>query len=139
MNREDIYQALFDLVSAAPGLVTTSRKLLHWSDVPPSQRPALFLTQKSETAINTTGLPTKWMLSAEIYVYGSTKGAICSGEVLNPIVDAITNALATTEIGPQTLGGLVHYARIEGTIETDEGNLGDDAVAIIHVSILTAA
>jgi hypothetical protein len=35
-----------------------------------------------------------------------------------------------------TLGGLVNYCRIEGDIETDEGLLGEQAVAIIPVSIL---
>lgn len=137
MNREPIYQALFDLVSAAPGLVTKSRKLLHWNDVPATQRPALFQTQKSEAAIQTTGVPTKWMLSVEIYIYVSTLGAAHPGAVMNPILDAISAALDYKPVGaPQTLGGLVHWARIEGTIATDEGTLGDDAVAIIPVHIL---
>jgi hypothetical protein len=139
MNREAIYSALFTLVSAAPGLVTTSRKLLHWNDVPGSQRPAMFQAQKGEMAIQTTGIPTKWLLSVDLYLYVSTSGATSPGAVLNPIVDAIAAKLDYQVPGiPQTLGGLVQYARIEGKIETDEGTLGDDAVAIIPVSILTA-
>jgi hypothetical protein len=138
MNREAIYSALFALVSTAPGLVTTSRKLLHWNDVQSSARPALFQAQKGETAIQSTGLPTKWMLGVDIYVYVSTKGTDHPGAVLNPILDAIAAKLDMPFPGqPQTLGGLVQYARIDGRIETDEGTLGDDAVAIIPVSILT--
>lgn len=138
MNREAIYGALFAIVSSAPGLVTTSRKLLHWNDVPASQQPALFQAQKTETAVNSTRMPTKWMLSVDLYVYVSTTGAAHPGAVLNPILDAIASALSQPFPGqPQTLGGLVEYARIEGTIETDEGTLGNTAVAIIPVSILT--
>jgi hypothetical protein len=140
MIREDIYAALFNLVSAAPHLVTTSRKLKHWVDVSPSQRPALFQTQKHEAIMNSTGSPGKWMLEVDLYIYVSTAGAQHPGEVLNPILDFITAALANPFPGqPQTLGGLVHYARVEGVIETDEGTLGDDAVAIIPVKMLTTA
>ena len=138
MNREAIYSALFDLVCTAPGLVTTSRKLKHWDDVGPSEMPALFQAQGQQTALQMTGLPARWELTAKLYLYVSTQGAVSPGEVLNPILDAIATALDLTPIGPQTLGGLVHYARIEGTIETDEGTLGNLAVAIIPVKILTA-
>lgn len=137
MNREPIYAALFDLVAAAPGLVTTSRKLLHWDDVPASNRPALFMSQKGETAINTTGQPTKWRLDIDLYLYVSTQGEDYPGAVLNPILDYITDALDYPFAGvPQTLGGKAQWARIEGRIETDEGTLGNDAVAIIPVQIL---
>lgn len=138
MTREPIYQALFDLVSGAPGLVTKSRKLLHWSDVPANQRPALFASQKREIALFQPGMPTKWQMQVDLYLYVSTKGTVVPGSVLNPLVDHIAGALDWKPIGvPQTLGGLVQWARIEGTIETDEGLLGDDAVAIIPVHILT--
>lgn len=139
MNREAIYQALFDLVAAAPGLVTTSRKLKHWADVPANERPALFMTQVSETASNTTGIPTKWTLAVRLYVYISTEDWESPGSALNPILDYIADTLDIHPArGPQTLGGLVHWARIEGTIETAEGVLGNDEVAIIPVMILTA-
>lgn len=140
MNREAIYAALFALVSGADGLVTTSRKLKHWSDVPASQRPALFQTQGRETVLATAanGLPSRWLLEATLYIYVSTPSSISPGEVLNPILDAIAEALAPTPAGtPQTLSGLVEYARIEGAIETSEGTLADDEVALIPVRILT--
>lgn len=138
MTREDIYAALFELVSGAPGLVTTSRKLRHWSEVGPGERPALFQTQVSETAVRTTGIPTKWMLAVKLYVYVTTIDAQSPGEVLNPILDYITDQLADPFPGvSQSLGGLVQYARIDGVIETAEGTLGDDEVAIIPVMILT--
>jgi hypothetical protein len=139
MNREAIYSALFALVSTAPGLITTSRKLKHWNDVPATQRPAMFQAQAGETAIQTTGIPTKWLLHVDLYVYVSTNGAASPGVVLNPILDAIAAKLDYQFPGqPQTLGGLVQYARIEGKIDTFEGSLGDDEVALIRVQMLTA-
>lgn len=139
INREAIFSALFGLASAAPGLVTTSRKLLHWSEVPASHRPALFQAQGDQDIVRTTRMPTKYMLSAKLYVYVSTGGAGSPGEVLNPILDYIDGVLADPFPGqPQTLGGLVEYARIDGRISTSEGTLGDDEVAVIPISILTA-
>jgi hypothetical protein len=138
MNREAIYAALFTLVSSDPALQTVSRKLLHWSDVPASQRPALFMAQKREAVVQSTGRPGRWLLTVDLYVYVSTKGNDYPGAVLNPILDLISSKLDNPIPGvPQTLGGLVQWARIEGAIETDEGTLGDDAVAIIPVHILT--
>jgi hypothetical protein len=138
VTREPIYAALFGLVSPIAGLITTSRKLKHWSDVPASQRPALFQAQVSETTGQFTGRPTVWTLNLKLYVYVSTKGAASPGEVINPILDAITAKFNGALPGsPQTLGGMVHWARISGSIETSEGTLGDDEVAIIPVSILT--
>jgi hypothetical protein len=58
---------------------------------------------------------------------------------LNQLVDAIELALSP---GPafeeQTLGGLVSHCRIVGEIETDEGVLGDQAVAIIPSKSMVA-
>ncbi len=139
MNREAIYSALFALVSSAGGLATASRKLKHWSDVPASQRPALFQAQGRETVMATAanGLPSRWLLEATLYLYVSSAGSSSPGEVLNPILDAIAAQLDQTAGQPQTLGGLVHYTRIEGAIETSEGTLGDDEVALIPVRMLT--
>lgn len=138
MNREEIYGALFDLVSAAPGLVTVSRKLKHWSDVPQSERPALFQVQKSETPKQQTGRPATWLLQVDLYLYVSTAGVNSPGEVLNPILDHLTRTLDNRAAGvPQTLGELVQWARIEGAIETSEGVLGDDEIAIVPVQLLT--
>ena len=137
MNREPIYAALFDLLGVAPGLVTTSRKLRHWSDVEASAMPALYVAQGQQIAMVQTGQPTRWELGATLWIYVSTADVDSPGAVLNPIVDAVTAMLANNPgSGPQRLGGLVHYARIEGTIETSEGTLGDIEVVRIPVKML---
>lgn len=138
MNREAIYSALFNLVTAAPGLAIMSRTLRHWDDVGPSEMPALFQAQGNQTAMAMTHQPTRWLLDATLWIYVSTDGETSPGAALNPIVDAITTALDQAFPGqPQTLGGLVEYARIEGTIETFEGTLGKLEVCRIPIVMLT--
>ncbi|NHR05729.1 hypothetical protein HA052_11010 [Chromobacterium haemolyticum] len=141
MNREHIYAALFERLKAIPGLRTTSRRLKQWGDVDSSQQPALFLAQGRETATPgdpARGVPTKWLLHPEVYLYVRTTGNQAPGTVMNPLLDAIE--AVTKPDNPmqrvQTLGGLVERCWIEGDIETDEGTLGDQAVAIVPFRIL---
>lgn len=142
INRESIFVALFDLLQTVPGVITFSRKLAHWDDVPASQQPALYLSQidggtvQGNTQIH--GQPRRWTIRAEVYVYVRTDGDQIPGSVLNPILDAIEALLAPSNaIAPvQTLGGLVEHCYIDGKIETDEGTLGDQAVAVIPIEIL---
>ncbi len=141
MNREPIYAALFQLLSAVPGVVTASRILRHWSDVPADSQPALFQVQKSEEADwRGMGLPTKWVCSVEIYLYARTsdKDAQTPSQVLNPIIDAIEAAMKPAPGQEQTLGGLVSHCRIQGKVETDEGVLGDQGVVIVPITLVTA-
>ncbi|WP_034302536.1 hypothetical protein [Herbaspirillum sp. RV1423] len=135
MNREQIYSALFAKLAAAPGYKTTSRKLLHWADVKPQEQPALFQAQRREMALTTPGQPTVWSFEVDVYVYVYAKSSAPS-QLLNPLLDAIGTALAPDPITNKCrLGGLVEHAWIEGAIQTDEGTLGDQAVAIIPIVI----
>jgi hypothetical protein len=72
-------------------------------------------------------------LNATLYLY-------CQNHdpgLQNDLLDAVEEALAP-EPGEAvlTLGGLVARCWIDGDIETDEGLLGEQAVAIVPVSIL---
>lgn len=138
MNTEAIFAALFDKLSAVPGVKTKSRKLKHWTDVSSSQQPALFQAQGSPSIQHAQGIAAKWSLTANIYLYVWTAGSTTPATQLNDLIDAIVAALAPDNHvkNTNTLGGLVHHCRIEGVIETDEGTLGDQAVAIIPVVIL---
>lgn len=137
-NREAIYTALATLLAGIPGL-TVSRRLKHWSDVPKSQQPALFIAQRTETAATQSGQPTRWTLHCDLYLYcHSADAAVPPISVANGILDQITAALAMNDaLGRQTLGGLVQYCRIQGAIQTDEGVLDDQSVCIIPVEMLT--
>jgi hypothetical protein len=144
--RETIYAALFAKVTQAANFVTTSRMLVHWADVPPEGHPALFLRQVSETYSRQRGLPPRVQLSVEVYMYVHTMQQqlapnVTPSTLLNPLLDSVEATLAPDDGSNQvqTLGGLVSHCWIEGQIEIFEGVLGDQAVAIIPVSILVPA
>ena len=141
ISREPIYAALFALAAAAGGFVTADRRLRHWSDVAPAEQPALFLSQKSETAtVQALGAPTVWTLSVDLYVYvHSSDPYRAPATMLNPLLDAVEAALLPDAVtGVQNLGlpAMVQHAYIAGKVETDEGVLGDQAIAIVPVEIL---
>jgi len=142
MTREPIYAALFALLADAAGFTTASRRLRHWSDVAAAEQPALFMAQKSETAEQRRGLPTKWICDVDAYLYCHAPDELTAPTtILNPLLDAIEAALAPQPGGgdivanTQTLGGLVYQISLDGKIETDEGTLGGQAVAIVPIRI----
>lgn len=140
INREPIYAALFTLVSQAADFVTAERRLRHWSDVAPAEQPAVFQAQRKEIAtVKTLGAPQEWTLHVDLYVYVHSSDPYQSpATILNPLLDAIDDALSPSRVtGVQNLGiSTVQHAYIAGSIDTDEGTLGDQAVAIIPVEIL---
>ena len=140
MIREPIYAALFALVAGAASFVTVSRRLRHWSDVGAAEQPALFMTQKSENAEERRPLPVKWRASVDLYLYAQAPDDLTPpATMLNPLLDAVEAALAPDAVSHvQTLGGLVSHCWIAGRVQTDEGVLGGQAVAIVPVEILVS-
>ena len=139
--REPIYAALFARIAGAANFVTTARRLRHWSGLTPAEQPALFMRQKSEVAtVTTLGAPTVWTLLVDLYVYAHAGDPyVAPATILNPLVDGVEAALLPlAATGLQNLGlpAMVQHAYIAGKIETDEGVLRDQAVAIIPVEIL---
>ena len=144
MNRELIYQTLFDLLKNLSQITTSSRRLKHWNEVSAADMPALFLVQGKETAKTITGMPTKWSFYPEIYIYvnAGSDPNITPYSILNPIVDqciglfdSINNQYSG---GKQILGGLVHDVRLNGLVENDGGALGPIAVCRIPLEIIIA-
>ena len=86
------------------------------------------------------GAPSVWTLNIELYLYAHSSDPYLSpATVLNPLIDAVEAALAPSPITSlQDLGlpAMVQHAMIAGKIDTDEGALGDQAIAIIPVQIL---
>ena len=138
MTRERIYAALFALVAGAADFVTVSRRLRHWTDVGAAEQPALFQIQKSETAEERAKLPAKWRAAVDLYLYAQAPDELTApATVTNPLIDAVEAALAPDPVtNVQSLGGLVAHCWIAGKIQTDEGVLGGQAVAIVPVEIL---
>ncbi len=143
MNREAIYSALFALLSTIPGIVTFSRRVRHWTDVPPVEQPALIQEQFEESARYVgRAFPAKWTLSLNLALYvnvGHDQHAAPS-TVLNPLLDAIVAALEAPEgQEEQTLGGLVSSCHVNGKIVIAEGgSLGPQAAALIPVEIVVS-
>jgi hypothetical protein len=138
MNREAIYSALFAQLTTAAGFTTFSRRLKHWEEVPAVAQPALFQVQKSEEVKARTSLPPKVLMRLDLYIYSTTTDPAASPAIaMNALLDAVAGALqpANGQLN-QTLGGLVDYCRVTGTIETDEGALGAQAVAVVPIEIL---
>jgi hypothetical protein len=141
ITREQIYAALFALVGDTANFVTISRRMRHWSGLTPAEQPALFMRQTTERGtVSTLGAPTVWTLVVELYVYAHASNPyVAPATVLNPLIDGVEAALAPTPAtGLQNLRlpALVQHAYIAGKIETDEGVLRDQAVAVIPVEIL---
>jgi hypothetical protein len=139
--REPIYAALWELGAGAARFGTANRRLRHWSDVGPAEQPALFMSEKgSHAATRRLGAPTVWTLYGEFYLYvHSSDPYLPPGTVLNPLLDALETALApspTTGIQDLGLPEMVQHAYIAGRIETDQGVLGDQAIAIVPVEVL---
>lgn len=138
MNREAIYSALFAKLQSSASFATASRRLRHWDDVPAAEQPAIFQAQKREQVSTVPGQPPVWVLAVDVYLYARTGGGLndSPATTLNPLLDALELALAPDPISnKQTLGGLVQHAWIDGSIETDEGVLGEQAVAIVPITI----
>jgi hypothetical protein len=142
--REQIYSALWALVSNSANYVTANRRLRHWSDTSTAEQPALFMSEKGgHAAVRALGAPVVWTLYADFYVYAySSDPYAAPASVLNPLLDALEAALAPSPVtGIQNLGlpAMVQHATIAGKLETDEGVLGDQAVAVVPVEILCVA
>jgi hypothetical protein len=139
--REWIYSALWELGANAAGFASANRRLRHWADVSPAEQPALFMSEKGgQAAVKKLGAPIVWTLYADFYVYAHSSGPyLPPTTVLNPLLDALEAALApspTTGIQNLGLPEMVQHAYISGKVQTDEGVLGDQAIAIVPVEIL---
>lgn len=148
LGRETIYGALFarlQTLAPAPAgngaVVTLSRRLKHWADTPPLMQPAIFQVQKREMPSQAPGRPPAWTLTVDLYLYvhAGADPTASPATALNAVLDQIDALLSPDVSGRQTLGGVVTHAWIDRAgIETDEGALGAQAVAIVPVTLEVA-
>ncbi len=149
MTREPLYAALFAFFSGlttggSPLFKAATRKAQTWDGVAPEDTPALLMMQAKELAEYRKGLPTKWRLQIRLFVYVHTGAqndpALIPAQIFNPLVDAVAASLVVDDVmnNACTLGGLVSHAAIEGAVEIFEGDLGDTAVVIIPLTIMTS-
>ena len=137
-GREAVYSALFALLTGAAEFVTTGRRAQALAQLQPSVLPALFQQQVWEETTQTNGIPPKYTLHVDIYVYAANPDTSQpSSPQLNALLDAIETALAPSPVtGRQTLGGLVSHCFINGRTDILEGDLGNRVAALVPVEIL---
>jgi hypothetical protein len=136
-NREVAYLALFSKLTALGTFKLVTRRLKHWQDTAPEDQPALFMEHNGEVTQQVRGQPARVVLEVSLWIYVRSNGQEV-GPVLNPILDVVSDALAPPKNGDhtQTLNGVVHHCWIEGQTQIFEGDLGEEAVAIIPVKLL---
>lgn len=136
IKRETYYGALAAKLKAVPGVKTFSRRLEHVNDVPPGQQPAVYLAQTGQVPTYQPGRTIIWELSADIYVYVRDPKNKEPGVIMNPLMDSITSVFAPDNqmVNACTLGGLCHKVEM-GQIATDEGTMGEQAIAIIPITM----
>ena len=147
LTREGVTVALYTILQGLPGLVTKSRRLRHWSEVPILEQPAMFLSAGNQTQEqDPDGLPCKWHLDFTVHLYNySEDPAVAPSTGINVLLDALEAALDPVQAGApgwpgsvQVLGdltGRIRHAWISGPIETDEGVLGPQAIAIVPIEV----
>ena len=142
VSRETVYAALFARVASAAKFTTKSRRLKHFAQVQSGEHPAIFQIQRDEDAQITRGIPTRWNLRVDLFIYAwQSDPKAAPSQSLNPLLDAIEAALKPDNptVNDCTLGGLVSHCRIAGKVEIFEGVAdGNQAVAIVPIDIMIA-
>jgi hypothetical protein len=140
MDSEAIYQALFMRLRQAQGFVTYSRRLRHWNNTAEAEQPSLMTSEGRRLLRQTKGVPAIHELFLNVFLYAIENDTERSpAEKLNPLIDAVVNVIGVDSFSDhaQTLGGLVSHCWVE-SVETDEGTLGNQAVAMITINIRLA-
>lgn len=137
-TREAVYAALFAKLQALPGVVTASRRLRNVQDVQPECFPAAFQLQGNQDARFSGANPTTntWRADWLLYAYDDDPTAAPSTKLNAMIDDAVALLAPPPGFDKQTLGGLVEYAAIDGSIQVFEGVLGDRAVAVLPITLV---
>lgn len=141
-NREAIYSALWDLVTADPriGAVfrTLSRYEIHFDQVDPNNMPALFLYQTGEDWLRPgKGIPPKRTLRSHFVCYTNTTAPEqLPSTAINTLMDVLDAVLTPYDGSVVTLGGLIEHVYIEGEVVMAEGLLQPKSIIIVPITML---
>jgi hypothetical protein len=151
VQRDPIYNALLvelqQLQVAPYNVKVVSRGFVPWENA--DQQPAIYIVPVTEEGIYKRGLPTKWTIKLDLYVYARWKNSVVQGVTrLAEIMDGIDLILAPVgpNAGPQgdngyvnTLGGLCSYCALQGAAQVSGGFLSQNqTIARMPVEILVA-
>ena len=143
LTREGIALALAEILTGIPGVTTFSRRWRKMENCAPEDQPFISLTPGREQPRNTQGLNgVVWVFEFVVTIYAyEPDPAAAPASRLNPIMDALEAALRPAKGLPgqmQWLGdatGRIQHAWISGPVETDEGVLGPQAIAIVPIEV----
>lgn len=141
VTREQVFQALFARMQRVPGMTSYSRRMTFPQQVSPGDMPALMQWEQPEMVRGATGQPDRRVWEAWIVIaFTNDDPKVAGATIVNPMIDAVQNILAIDDFGRNTctLGGLVHYARIEGPIIKETGDLDSNGLggAVIPIKIM---
>lgn len=144
MSREAASEALLAIITGAYAWGTPpSRRLVLWSDCPPSNRPTAFLFEGgTENYVwGAQNVNPKRTAEIKLFIYIDAKDPSAVGATqLNNIFDAIDAALVPSGAdivrGRLTGGGTAHQFRIEGAPFKDPGDIDGDGIMIIPIKII---
>lgn len=149
VTREEAIQALFDLLTdpnnKAIEWKLTSRRYMDPTQVTPEQCPALVFDEADpmgETYVQQgIGIPDTRTerVKVVIYTHAGNDQKVVPATVLNNMLEAVRKLMIATLAGervPQTLGGKVINAWINGRIPTIPGDIDGQGMAIVPVEIL---
>jgi hypothetical protein len=140
---ESKYAALFDRLADKVGIYSTRKNLTSDDLTATAKQPALELRVTGMAPENEEGCDTVWTLSADVWLYArnTLKDGTSDTELLG-YAGAILKALKLQpgESGEEqtTLGGKVLRAWIGGPIELMQGQVSDQAAAVVPVEMLVS-
>ena len=150
MSRRALFDALFAQIAGTQdpstgawsnGWQLASQTMVLWKDVSAEQMPAFFLAYAGEKMEPLRpGAPvTKNLLEMHAWVYVTHMETNSAMDMLGDAIDVIQAAIRPA-VGQerQTLGGLVYSVTARGEVHTDEGALGDQAMAMIPITIVAS-
>ena len=144
-TREAALAALLTALSSAATFGVVTRRLLAPEQMCSIGSPGLALVVHHEEYHRPNfAVPPKRTITASVLIYvnaGAANPNAVPDSLLNPIIDGIDTALKADNGASNlcTLGGLVSHCSYSGSITITEGTLGDEAVALVPISILVPA
>lgn len=140
-TRNQIVDAVFNLIAASSTFAKTSKKFQFWDEIQPEDMPYMCLLERPETYESGTRAITiqKRILEIWVFIYVQTQNQDDPSSILNPMLDAIDAVVVPSSggrTGLQTLGGLVSRVWIEGTILKAPGDKDGQGIARVPLKIL---
>lgn len=151
-SREAVFEALFGLTNGVTwdpgtgdvGFKTRTRRIKLFSDVPDKEQPWLGQAEHGENSAQVSNLPYRrtWQAQWLIYHQAGKQPGVEPTRWNNLIIDALEAALAPVPADPgflderNTLSGLVWHCFIDGEVFKDPGDIDNQALIIIPITLL---